>query len=58
MLTAKTGTEFYNEGLGAGAWDYIAKPFNSSQLRKKIDNIIETLCVAMSEPSSACKDIL
>ncbi len=42
MLTAKTGNEFYNEGLGAGAWDYIAKPFNSSQLRKKIDNIIET----------------
>ncbi|CAM1373253.1 hybrid sensor histidine kinase/response regulator transcription factor [Tenacibaculum xiamenense] len=42
MLTAKTGTEFYNEGLEAGAWDYIAKPFNSSQLRKKIDNIIET----------------
>ncbi|SED13835.1 Two component regulator propeller [Tenacibaculum sp. MAR_2009_124] len=42
MLTAKTGAEFYNEGLEAGAWDYIAKPFNSSQLRKKIDNIIET----------------
>ena len=42
MLTAKTGDEFYNTGLEVGAWDYIAKPFNSNQLIHKINNIIET----------------
>ena len=42
MLTAKTGEEFYNTGLEVGAWDYIAKPFNSDQLIRKINNIIET----------------
>lgn len=42
MLTAKTGEEFYSRGLQAGAWDYIAKPFNSQQLLQKINNIIDT----------------
>ena len=42
MLTAKTGDEFYNKGLKVGAWDYIAKPFNSQQLLQKINNIAET----------------
>ncbi len=42
MLTAKTGDEFYNKGLKVGAWDYIAKPFNSQQLLQKINNITET----------------
>ena len=42
MLTAKTGEEFYNKGLQVGAWDYISKPFNSSQLIQKVNNIIET----------------
>lgn len=42
MLTAKTGDEFYNKGLKVGAWDYIAKPFNSQQLLQKINNIVET----------------
>lgn len=42
MLTAKTGDEFYNRGLKVGAWDYIAKPFNSFQLLQKINNIVET----------------
>ena len=42
MLTAKTDDEFHNVGLQAGAWDYIAKPFNSAQLGQKIDNIIKT----------------
>lgn len=42
MLTAKTGEEFYNKGLKVGAWDYIAKPFNSQQLLQKINNIVET----------------
>ena len=42
MLTAKTGDEFYNKGLKVGAWDYIAKPFNSYQLLQKVNNIVET----------------
>ena len=42
MLTAKTDDKFYNKGLQAGAWDYIAKPFNSYQLLQKIKNIVAT----------------
>lgn len=42
MLTAKTGKEFSDIGLEAGAWDYIPKPFNSSQLLLKVKNISET----------------
>lgn len=42
MLTAKTDEEFYNQGLKVGAWDYIAKPFNTSQLLLKVKNISET----------------
>jgi signal transduction histidine kinase/ligand-binding sensor domain-containing protein/DNA-binding response OmpR family regulator len=42
LLTAKTGPEFEKEGLEAGAFDYIAKPFNTQSLLKKIDNIIES----------------
>jgi signal transduction histidine kinase/ligand-binding sensor domain-containing protein/DNA-binding response OmpR family regulator len=41
MLTAKSAQEQENEGLAAGAWDYIAKPFNTQSLLKKIDNIVE-----------------
>lgn len=42
MLTAKTAEEQQNEGLEAGAWDYIAKPFNTQSLLKKIDNIVDS----------------
>jgi len=42
MLTAKSGEDFSNEGLKVGAWDYISKPFNSSQLLQKVKNIIKT----------------
>ncbi|MCD6367350.1 MAG: response regulator [Bacteroidales bacterium] len=42
MLTAKTAQEQQNEGLDAGAWDYISKPFNTLSLLKKIDNIVES----------------
>ncbi len=42
MLTAKTGDEFSDIGLRAGAWDYISKPFNSYQLLQKLKNIIST----------------
>ena len=42
MLTAKTGDEFQIKGLKVGAWDYIAKPFDSKKLLQKIKNITET----------------
>jgi signal transduction histidine kinase/DNA-binding response OmpR family regulator len=42
ILSAKTAQEQQNEGLDAGAWDYITKPFNTQSILKKIDNIIES----------------
>lgn len=42
LLTAKTAPEHEKEGLDAGAFDYISKPFNTQSLLKKIDNIIES----------------
>lgn len=42
MLTAKAAEEQQHEGLEAGAWDYIAKPFNTQSLLKKIDNIVDS----------------
>lgn len=42
MLTAKTGEEFFIKGLKVGAWDYIAKPFDSKKLTQKIKNITQT----------------
>jgi signal transduction histidine kinase/ligand-binding sensor domain-containing protein/DNA-binding response OmpR family regulator len=42
MLTAKTDSHFKKNGLASGAWDYIAKPFNTRDLLQKIKNIIET----------------
>jgi|GEM_PF-782148 len=41
MLTAKTDLTQQNEGLEAGAWDYITKPFNTKALLTKIKNIIK-----------------
>jgi signal transduction histidine kinase/ligand-binding sensor domain-containing protein/DNA-binding NarL/FixJ family response regulator len=41
ILTAKSAQEQEAEGLEAGAFDYINKPFNTQSLLKKIDNIIE-----------------
>ncbi len=42
MLTAKTDLDFRINGLSSGAWDYIAKPFNTRDLLQKIKNIIKT----------------
>ncbi len=42
ILTAKTAQEQEKEGLDAGAFDYIAKPFNTQSLLKKIENIVES----------------
>jgi DNA-binding response OmpR family regulator len=42
ILTAKTDVEHIKIGLEAGAWDYIAKPFNTHALHQKIVNILNT----------------
>ncbi|BDD09584.1 hybrid sensor histidine kinase/response regulator [Fulvitalea axinellae] len=42
MLTAKTSEESRYENLSAGADDFVAKPFDSSLLRLKVRNILNT----------------
>ncbi len=41
LLTAKVGRDFMIEGLGLGADDYIAKPFDSAILASKIDSMLK-----------------
>lgn len=41
LLTAKAGRDFMIEGLGLGADDYIAKPFDSAILASKIDGMLK-----------------
>lgn len=41
LLTAKAGRDFMIEGLGLGADDYIAKPFDSAILASKIDSMLK-----------------
>ena len=41
LLTAKAGRDFMIEGLGLGADDYIAKPFDSAILAGKIDSMLK-----------------
>ena len=41
LLTAKAGRDFMIEGLGLGADDYIAKPFDSGILASKIDSLLK-----------------
>ena len=41
LLTAKVGKDFMIEGLDKGADDYIAKPFDTDILAKKIRNVID-----------------
>ena len=36
LVTARTGAEMINEGLKAGADDYISKPFDSTELKARI----------------------
>ena len=43
LLTAKSDQQSVNEGLAAGADDYIAKPFNSDELRLRVANILKQL---------------
>ena len=40
LLTARADEESKMEGLGAGADDYLYKPFNSSELRARAENLI------------------
>jgi len=41
LLTAKAGKESKIKGLEAGADDYLVKPFDSRELRLKVENAIE-----------------
>lgn len=41
LLTAKVGRDFMIEGLGLGADDYIAKPFDADILASKIDSMLK-----------------
>ena len=40
LVTARTGAEMLVEGLEAGADDYIAKPFDSTELRARIRSLL------------------
>ncbi|MBC7922240.1 MAG: response regulator [Ferruginibacter sp.] len=42
LLTAKAGRENKLEGLGAGADDYLVKPFDAEELRVRVGNLIRT----------------
>lgn len=44
LLTAKAGRDFMIEGLGVGADDYIAKPFDSAILASKIASMLKNRC--------------
>lgn len=44
LLTAKAGRNFMIEGLGLGADDYIAKPFDSAILASKIASMLKNRC--------------
>ncbi len=41
LVTALTGTEDLTEGLSAGAFDYIKKPFNRSELIARINSALK-----------------
>ena len=41
LLTAKAGRDFMMEGLGLGADDFIAKPFDPALLSSKIDSMLK-----------------
>ena len=44
LLTAKAGRDFMIDGLGVGADDYIAKPFDSAILASKIASMLKNRC--------------
>jgi YesN/AraC family two-component response regulator len=61
LLTALSSDEHTVEGLTSGADDYIIKPFNSTILRLKIKNIVESRKLVQSlfsnEPSTTINEI-
>ena len=40
LVTARSGAEMLNEGLRAGADDYISKPFDSTELKARIRSLL------------------
>lgn len=40
LVTARTGAEMLNEGMQAGADDYISKPFDSTELKARIRGLL------------------
>jgi putative nucleotidyltransferase with HDIG domain len=40
LVTARTGAEMLNEGIEAGADDYVAKPFDSVELKARIRSLL------------------
>ncbi|QZE14651.1 response regulator [Halosquirtibacter laminarini] len=52
LLTAKDSREHFNEGIQAGADDYIVKPFEINMLSKKINNILLTRTALQRQYSS------
>jgi signal transduction histidine kinase/DNA-binding response OmpR family regulator len=61
LLTALSSDEHTVEGLTSGADDYVIKPFNSTILRLKIKNIVESRKLVQSlfsnEPSTTINEI-
>lgn len=49
LLTARTGTIFKKEGFETGADDYITKPFNSSVLLARIENILRARAILSNQ---------
>ncbi|MDC1106480.1 two-component regulator propeller domain-containing protein [Prolixibacteraceae bacterium] len=52
LLTAKDSREHYEEGISAGADDYIVKPFEIGMLSRKVNNILLTRSALQRQYSS------
>ena len=61
LLTARSSDEYALVGLESGADDYIVKPFNSSLLKAKVKNIVESRRLLkmrfVKEPRAAIQEI-
>jgi len=57
MLTAKGGDEHWNEAIGAGANDYLLKPFEPADLVLRVETVLQqsrfTLARGSKPPASA-----
>jgi len=52
LLTSKTGKQDVIEGLGAGADDYVSKPFNPKELQARL--LVAQRIIGFQEPGSRC----